>query len=112
LSNFHKFKKDAQYFPNAVALVGTANTSFTLDCNASSSDNITWIQSSNKTGTYIVQYNSRVSLINNGLQLHFASLVITDEEYYACGVINSSKLFIKSTFNLFIRGNSFDIFSH
>jgi hypothetical protein len=110
LSNFYKFKKDAQYFPNAVALVGTANTSFTLYCNASSSDNITWIQSSNKTGTYIVQYNSRVSLINNGL--HFASLVIIDEEYYACGVINSTKLVIKNTFNLFIRGNPFDIFSH
>jgi hypothetical protein len=94
-----------------VALVGTANASYTLYCNASSSDSITWIQSSNKTGTYYVQYNSRVSSINNGLQLHFANLFITDEEYYACGVINSSKLVVKNTFNLYIRGNSSDFFT-
>lgn len=55
---------------------------------------------------YFVQADNRVSFVNNGESLSFSSLLITDEEYYGCGVIDSvtNKLKLINSFYLYVRG--------
>ena len=50
--------------------------------------NITWVQTLNKIGLYLVNEDSRIHFINNGYDLEFDYVVPADEEYYYCGVLN------------------------
>ena len=63
--------------------------SLTLICDTNSTDlTITWTQTLNKAGLYLVNEDSRIHLINNGYDLQFDYVVPADEEYYICGVVN------------------------
>ena len=92
---------------NATVLIGDIQKPFTINCNSTSSTNqqITWIQTLNKTNIYLVQNDSRISFGLNGQQLNFANLLISDDEYYSCGYLTTNNRFqILSNFYLFIRG--------
>jgi hypothetical protein len=94
---------------NAKFLVGDALSPYTINCNTSSissNETIIWVQSLNKGGVYYVQTDSRIS--QNGSQLSFSTLNLIDEEYYGCGVIDSStnKFKLLSSYYLFVRGKS------
>ena len=65
---------------------------------------ITWVQTQNKANIYLVQNDDRVTFSNNNTQLNFANLLLSDEEYYGCGVLNGGKFTLYSSYELFIRG--------
>ncbi len=98
---------------NSVFQVGDAGQPFTIYCNNSASSAnqaITWIQTLNKTGVFSTTNSSGITFSNNGQQLNFASLFLSDEEYYACGYLNGSSYKIYNFYYLFIRGLTY-IFS-
>ena len=64
---------------------------------------VTWIQTLNQTGIYLVQNSSTVSISNNGQQLTFVSLKPSDEEYYSCGYLSQNTFQIANNFFLYIR---------
>jgi hypothetical protein len=92
---------------NSVFQVGDVGQPFTIYCNNSASSAnqaITWVQTKNKTGFFPTTNSSRITFSNNGQQLNFASLFLSDEEYYACGYLNGSSYKIYNSYYLFIRG--------
>jgi hypothetical protein len=62
------------------------------------------VQTKNKTGVFSTTNSSGITFSNNGQQLNFASLFLSDEEYYACGYLNGSSYTIYNSYYLFIRG--------
>jgi hypothetical protein len=66
---------------------------------------ITWIQTINKTGIYLVQNSTAVTISNGGQQINFAKLALSNEEYYSCGYLVSNTTFkIVNNYFLYIRG--------
>ena len=94
---------------NALTLVGDLSFPFSINCNTSGlspNQAIIWLQTTNKSGIFYVQFDSRITNSTNG-QLSFSRLLLIDEEYYGCGYIDPStnKLKLVNTFYLYIRGN-------
>ena len=74
---------------NSVTVIADQGETLTLNCSTNNPNlTITWVQTLNKAGLYIVNEDSRIHLINNGYDLEFDYIVPADEEYYFCGVIN------------------------
>ena len=94
-------------FKNSQFLIGDVLNPFSILCNGtnSSSQQITWISSYNKTQIITVQNNSRISFINNGLTLSFANLTLSDEQYYSCGILKNNTFTAINSFFLYVRGN-------
>ena len=88
-------------------MVGDATKAFSLFCNVSLGLNqtVVWIQSVDKNNSYYVQVDSRITLSNNDLQLNFANLLLTDQEYYAC-VLMTTKNVVLNQYFLYVRGNN------
>jgi len=100
---------------NAELVVGDVSSPFSINCNTSGlspNQTITWLQTINETGIYLVQEDSRISILNNGGTLSFSKLFLVDEEYYGCGVLdpNTKKLKLIDSYYLFIRGNFLFVF--
>ena len=94
---------------NAQFLVGDALSAFSLKCNTSglpSNQTITWLQTTNKTGIYLVQTDDRIKISNNGDTLTFSSLALIDEEYYGCSTFDSSttKYKVINKYYVYVRG--------
>ena len=91
---------------NSIQLIGDILNSFTISCNqsVSISNQISWVHTINKTGAYSIENSSVISLSNNGQQLNFASLKLSDEEIYSCGILTDNTFKIINNFYLFIRG--------
>jgi hypothetical protein len=99
---------------NALTLVGDLSFPFAINCNTSglsSNQTIIWLQTTNKSGIFYVQFDSRITSLTNG-QLSFSRLFLIDEEYYGCGYIDPStnKLKLVNTFYLYIRGKILFVF--
>jgi hypothetical protein len=73
-----------------------------LKCDNHSFDEIFWVQTINKTNTFLIESNDRVLIKNNDLIIN--GTILKDDEYYYCGVINSNgSLLVYSSFYLFIK---------
>jgi len=97
----------ANIITNATQVIGNSLSPFTLYCNQTTiipNQQITWIQTKNQTGIYLVQNSSAISTSNNGQQLNFANLKLSDEEYYSCGYLVSNTFQIANNYFLYIRG--------
>jgi len=96
---------------NATQIIGDYLSPFTIFCNQSTSilnQQITWIQTINKTGIYLVQNSTSVTISSGGQQLNFAKLALSNEEYYSCGYLVSNTTFqIANNYFLYIRGTLF-----
>ena len=91
-------------FANAQTLIEDALKNYSINCNAPTNGSITWIQSFDKIGIFLVQSDSRITFSNNGQQLNFASLLLTDQSYYACGLLGTRFTVVNQYF-LYVRGN-------
>ena len=81
-------------------------TNYSIFCNASAygpNANVTWISSIDKITINVILNDSRITFSNNGQQINFASLVLPDQLYYACGIISAKFLVINQYF-LYVRG--------
>ena len=96
------------YLENMTFLIADFESQYTITCNQSKfSQQVTWIQTINKTNTYLVQNDSRITFSGtNGQQLNFATLSLVDDEYYSCGYLTGSTYQLLSSYLLFIRGNT------
>ena len=94
-------------FGKAQVVVGDAAKAFSLFCNVSTmgqNQTVIWIQSIDKNNTNYVQVDGRITLSNNDLQLNFANLLLTDQEYYAC-ILMTTKYVVLNQYFLYVRGN-------
>jgi hypothetical protein len=77
-------------------VVQISNQGYALNCDTTSagSNNIIWIQTIDQDGLYYSELNNRVYTTNNGRVLNFYNVTTVDEEYYACGYVNSEQDFV------------------
>jgi hypothetical protein len=97
----------ANIITNATQIIGDYLSPFTIYCNQSTlipNQQITWIQTINKTGIYLVQNSDTVTISNGGQQLNFVQLALSNEEYYSCGYLLLNKFQIANNYFLYIRG--------
>lgn len=96
-------------FQNAITLIADLTKQYSIFCNASSlgsNQQVIWIQSvtKNPNQTYVTANNSRISFSNNGQKISFLNIFLSDQQYYACGVIQSGKLLVINSYYLYVRG--------
>lgn len=85
-------------------MIGDVLKNYSINCDSPTNDSITWIQSFDKISIFLLQNDSRVTFTNNGKQLNFANLFLTDQSYYACGLLGS-KFIVLNQYFLYVRGN-------
>ncbi len=89
-------------------LIGDVTKNFSILCNISpqySNQTIGWIRSINKSSSFLIQNDSRISFSKNEneYQLNFLNLYLNDQQYYACGLIGDKFIPVLEYF-LFVRG--------
>lgn len=90
---------------NAKIALGDENKPLTLNCPNNDNISISWLQTLNKTGYYQVEEDSRIKLLNDGHDLSFDFITLSDEEYYICGYFNVNGSFKSvASFYLFVKG--------
>ncbi len=63
-----------------------------------------WVVTQNKIGLFQVDPSARNNINSDG-SLRISGLEIADEEYYACGLMDSNNNFvIRSTYLVFVKG--------
>ena len=68
---------------------------------------ISWFKSENKNGLFKVTGDGRVYLTNNGYDLQFDNVLVADEEYYECGVLDTEEnLQVIGKYMIFVRGKN------
>ena len=81
-------------------------TNYSIYCNASAygpNATVTWISSIDKITINVILTDSQITFSNNGQQINFANLVLSDQLYYACGII-STKFVVINQYYLYVRG--------
>ena len=94
-------------FANAETVVADQGQGFILNCTTSNPNLvITWVQTLNKKGLFVVEEDTRVRFVNNGYDLSFGYIVPADEEYYVCGVYDAEAGTFQTikSYYLFVRG--------
>jgi hypothetical protein len=102
--NSHIFFHKAP-FANSITIIGNFRQQISIFCNTSaygSSPLVIWLQSIDKMNIIQVQNDSRITYSQNGQQLNFGNLSLSDQQYYACGVL-TTKLTIVEQYFLFVR---------
>jgi hypothetical protein len=99
-------------FQNAPTLIADLSKPYSIFCNASSfgsNQQVTWIQSINKlpNETFITPSNSRISFSDNGQQINILNVYLSDQQYYACGIIQGSKFVVVNSYYMFVKGKKF-----
>ena len=79
----------------------------TLSCTAEAGSNsLTWVQTNDRRGAFLVSEDSRVRLSNDGTELIFDFVVIDDEEKYFCGLYDEQAGTFQTLkqFTVFVKG--------
>lgn len=94
------------FVPNSINLnVDVGSSSYSLSCNTSDlNQEIKWIQTFNKTKFYYLKESNRYVLSNNSRVLTIQNILLSDEEYYACGYVVDRAFRIVTSYYLYVKG--------
>ena len=57
---------------------------------------MTCIQTKGKQGSYIVETDERIQIVDSGRSLVLANILLTDDEYFSCGILDEEKYTFQS----------------
>ena len=94
-------------FANPKIVSARIGQQFSLNCSlASEQDNIAWVMTYLKEGTYNIGSDNGFELLNNGRTVSFNSISITDEEIFLCGIVNPNGTFTPlNALQIYVIGN-------
>ncbi|CAF0937578.1 unnamed protein product [Brachionus calyciflorus] len=87
---------------DAINLDAFIGNNYTIECNTTEKQ-IQWVQTFKKEGFFQVNNNSRLFVSSDGKKLNFNPLVLSDEEYYGCGIFQTGNFQIVNSYFLYTK---------